>query len=218
MINTNLFLDKYKPYTTRLCFFKINFEELINSYQKRCMELAQIWEQTVKITPLCEHINFLEKIDHLNPRSVGFPNKYLLSETQSDWCLYMDNRYSGTDITSQPPFLAGQWGVQLINLYLEPDYGKDQYGSVMFHWMDGAKPVSDYEFQHRTIMVHKEGNRVDFEQSGVPFTFENTANYEKRLKKDRLTVEMVEEYCGHFGIYLFDLDFYKGRSVIFSTE
>lgn len=217
MKDKNLFLKEYKPYTTRLCFFKISFDTMLNLYQQRCMELASIWEQEVRMTKLPESSTLLQKIDYLAPRQIGMPNKYLLSETQSDWCLYLDNKQLGTDITSQPPFLAGKWGLQFIGLYLEPDYEKNEYGSVMFHWMDGSKPISDYEFEHRIVMVHKENSHVDFEQSGVPFSFEYEVNYQKNPKKYRLTVDMVEEYCQYFGINLFDLNFYQGKSVIFST-
>ena len=49
---------------------------------------------------------------------------------------------------------------------------------------------------------------------GTPLPFEQTEKYTERLKKNRLTVEMIEEYCKHLGISLFDLDFYQSKAAL----
>lgn len=53
---------------------------------------------------------------------------------------------------------------------------------------------------------------------GDPFPFEEVGQYQARRIKDRLTPEMVERYCSHFGIDLFNPDFYSGRACIFKTQ
>ena len=39
-----------------------------------------------------------------------------------------------------------------------------------------------------------------FHQSGEPFEFEQVERYSARLKRDRLTAEMLADYLGHFGL------------------
>ena len=218
MHNSKFFLTEYKPHTTRLCFFKMPFQQLISLYQKRQEELSSMWEYTFNQIPLSDDLSLQDKIAYLKPYQINSPNRYLFSETQSDWCLYMENGQSGTEVFGQADYLAKVWEAQFISMYLEPDYGKGEYGSVMFHWRNGANIISEFQTEHRTIMVYKETGRVDFEESGSPLSFEDLSNYEKRLKKDRLTIEMVEEYCKYFGLQIFDLDFYKGQSNIFNIK
>ena len=43
------------------------------------------------------------------------------------------------------------------------------------------------------MLCHKETSRVEFMEYGTPLPFERTKIY-RRLKKNRLTVEMIEEY------------------------
>ncbi|VTX86316.1 Uncharacterised protein [Neisseria subflava] len=145
-------------------------------------------------------------------------DKNLILETVSDWCVYMENGPLGTEVFNQPGYLSETWGVENISLYLSPNFKKDEFGAVMFHWQNGTHKISEYAVESRTIMVHKETSKTTFEQSGKPFEFENLASYEKRIKKERLTVDMVAEYCKHFNIDLFNLDFYKGRAALFTTH
>ena len=218
MNNPQFFLQDHKPHTTRLSFLKIPFNEMVLHFEQRLQELGLIWEWTVHHQKVSDELSLSDKIKMLEPFAQRYPNKYIILETASEWCLYMENGYRGTDVFSQPSYLSKTLGVQNISLYLSPDFKKDEFGAVMFHWRNGANKISEYAVESRTIMVHKETSKTTFEQSGKPFVFEDLASYEKRIKKERLTVDMVAEYCKHFNIDWFYLDFYKGRAALFTTH
>ena len=217
MNNPQFFLQDHKPHTTHLCFFKIPFNEMVLRLEQRLQELGLIWGWTVTHQKLSDELSLSDKIKMLEP-CVILHDKYLILETVSDWCVYMENGPLGTEVFNQPDYLSKTWAVKNISLYLSPNFKKDEFGAVMFHWQNGANKISEYEVESRTIMVHKETSKTTFEQSGKPFVFEDLASYEKRIKKERLTVDMVAEYCKHFNIDLFNLDFYKGRAALFTTH
>jgi len=54
----------------------------------------------------------------------------------------------------------------------------------------------------------------DFQSIGTVQDFEHVERYAARRIADRLTSEMLEDYCGALGIKLFDEDFYGGAGVI----
>ena len=97
---------------------------------------------------------------------------------------------------------------------MKPYFKKDEFGIVSFCLYDGSKPISRHECEARIIQLYKETSRIEFSEYGTPLPFEQTEKYNERLKKNRLTVEMVEEYCKHLGIALFDLDFYQSKAAL----
>lgn len=52
-------------------------------------------------------------------------------------------------------------------------------------------------------------NRWDFYQEGEPFPFEQTERYAERIKRKRLTTDMVLEYAREMGWDLRDPRFWK---------
>ena len=104
------------------------------------------------------------------------------------------------------------------------DIPKIKPGSTQFNYYDGTraeKVVSatgwHYKVPGRSVLAHRE-SRWEFEEWGEPFPFEELEQYQARRIKDRLTPEMVERYCSHFGIDLFNPDFYSGRACIFERQ
>lgn len=103
------------------------------------------------------------------------------------------------------------------------DIPKIKLGSTQFSYSDGSrakKIVSEtgyyYEVLGHYIAAHRE-SRWEFVEQGEPFPFEEVEQYQARRIKDRLTPEMVERYCGHLGIALFNPDFYSGRACVFES-
>ena len=70
-----------------------------------------------------------------------------------------------------------------------------------------------HDIPTRAIAAHKE-SRWEFSANGEPLPFEETEQYQAKRIKDRLTFEMVERYCRHLGIELFDPEFYAGDAYI----
>jgi hypothetical protein len=53
-----------------------------------------------------------------------------------------------------------------------------------------------------------DGGRWCFEQSGVPYPFEEQSAYSRQRKRDRFTRDMLERYLREFGINPFVDEFY----------
>ena len=213
MKNNLSFFQENHPITTKLCFFKLEFNKILAMFEKRQKDLINIWSGKYHCNLLDSNLNLKNKIELLNPLS-HLPNQYLISETQSDWCLYIENGLYGTDAFSQPSYLAEEWKVEYLALYLDDNLDKGQHGAIMFHWGDGAVKESEYQIKSRTVLLHKETEQLNFLHEGTPFPFEHLESYKKRVKRERLTIEMIGDYCNYFGIRLFDLDFYIGKSAL----
>jgi len=103
--------------------------------------------------------------------------------------------------------------------------GEGQYGGVSFE-MFAAHPIPDgsgdplvYVANTERVVsaIHDTGG-WDFHTFGTPKEFEKTETYTRRRIRDRLTAELLEEYCAALGIRLFDADFYGPHcALIYST-
>lgn len=148
--------------------------------------------------------------------------RYLLIGTNSEWTLYLDNGFTGTD-PAHPSHLrkvVGCYGVRTVATpRTKTSYMKDgpgRVGNVMFElWGPEPNPVLNYV---RTLAVHTELSRQTWEESGEPLDFEDTEQYKARLIRERFTVEMLEDYCRHLGIRLFEEDFYNPTSEAIMIE
>jgi hypothetical protein len=61
---------------------------------------------------------------------------------------------------------------------------------------------------HRSIRLEKDIGRWSFTENGTPLPFERLDRYESRYKKDRFTLEMMNEYLLELGINAFLEEFY----------
>ena len=88
--------------------------------------------------------------------------------------------------------------------------------NTLFHNITAALSIDGYHFvlsseqekdpyncmQHikngtleRVVYVMKDGNKWVFYEDGTPLWFEETNDYKKRLKKERVTKELLLKYC-----------------------
>ena len=214
-VNNDFFLARAgHPSLKPFYFIGAPFEKALDLYLKRRMDLSDFYQNLKpKLSYLDEEYTLSQKLDFLNPLEITGSSKYLLLETQSDWSLLIGNNRNGTDFSSVP-YEALLWKIRLLTMYLRPYFGKDEFGAVSFTLYEGSKQVSRHDCETRDVMLHKETSRVEFMEYGTPLPFEQTEKYTERLKKNRLTVEMIEEYCKHLGISLFDLDFYQSKAAL----
>lgn len=83
-----------------------------------------------------------------------------------------------------------------------------------------------YSYSHsrgdnqRGVLVLKEEKKWEFFQRGVPFEYEDLANYNKRKISDRLNSTIIKTYLERIGIYLDDERFWlpSAHSVLYSTD
>ena len=219
MRDPDFFLYRYAPTTNSMAFFNIPYDELVDFIVQWERERDKYREVPVQKTDIGG--TWEQRLNSLLPLN---RSKVMISETQSQWCAYVDNGMRGTDIYSDPSYLCQRLGVHEVAITMVRDIPKIKPGSTQFSYSDGSKAkkiVSEtgyyYEVPGRYIAAHRE-SRWEFVEQGEPFPFEEVEQYQARRIKDRLTPEMVERYCGHLGIDLFNPDFYSGRACIFETQ
>ncbi|QMT39624.1 hypothetical protein H3L94_07000 [Neisseria shayeganii] len=219
MRDPEFFLHRYAPTTNIMAFLEVPYDKLVDSiaqWERKRDKYREVPAQKIDIDGTWgQRLNSLLPLDR---------SKVMISETQSQWCVYVDNSRQGTDLNSDPYFLYKELGVREISVVMVRDIPKVKPGSTQFMYGDGTqatKIVSEtgwhYEAPGRYIAAHRE-NRWEFEEWGDPFPFEEVEQYQAQRIKDRLTPAMVERYCSHFGIDLFNPDFYSGRACIFKTQ
>ncbi|TCC16722.1 hypothetical protein [Kribbella sindirgiensis] len=136
-------------------------------------------------------------IERLLPFGPG-RDRELLWDCGGEWTAYFDDMPASDAVTAVSSLCmrAGFEGVVLVDGTSEWDGGRD----LQFVVHRGADTV-------RVIQSTWEGRRA-FDTYGDPLPFEETERYTRRLKRERLTSEMLERYCAHLGLYPYDPAFY----------
>ena len=97
---------------------------------------------------------------------------------------------------------------------------------MQFVYSDGTKrfwverpdnPDGGYYESPGSGVATYQDSRWEFETWGERFPFEEIERYTAKRIKDRLTPDMISRYCSHFGIDLFNPDFYTGEACILET-
>jgi hypothetical protein len=70
----------------------------------------------------------------------------------------------------------------------------------------------------RAIYAANDGGRWTFGAHGEVQPFEKPESYTARRVKDRLTPEMLEEYCAALGVRYFDPSFYLPEGVLIEVS
>jgi hypothetical protein len=154
-----------------------------------------------------------EKLDALLPLD-GM--SHLMTETRGGRIAIFSNHFKGGDGSSDANYLARHFERQRVRVVMVKDNikGAGTTGSTQFDWKDYGT-TTDHWVGHkfRGVAAHKE-SRWEWDEGGDPFPWEETETYKEKRIKDRLTPDMVERYCKHLGIDLFDPDYYSGRAII----
>ena len=221
MRDPDFFLHRYAPTTNLMAFLEVPYDKLVDGlaqWERKQDKYREVPVQKIEIGGTWE-----QRLNSLLPLTLHSP-KAMISETQSPWCVYVDNGMQRTDLNSDPRYLCKTLGIREVSVVMVKDIPNDQPGSTQFIYMDGTRAEkigtpTDYYYKipSRYVLAHRE-SRWEFEEWGEPFPFEELEQYQARRIKDRLTPEMVERYCSHFGIDLFNPDFYSGRACIFERQ
>jgi hypothetical protein len=153
------------------------------------------------------------KLDQLLPLDM---NMRLMSEISDGRIAIFANFYHGGDGSPDANYLAHNFARERTRVVMAKDESNrgGPIGSTQFDWIDyGAKTDHWVGYKYRSIAAHKE-SRWEWHEGGDAFPWEETETYKAKRIKDRLTPDMVERYCLHLGIDLFDPDYYGGRGVI----
>ena len=220
MRELNFFLKRYAPVTTHMAFAEMPAAEFAEALCVWTDEITKMWELPWQVKKQFIQGILASKLDALLPLTSVRSTKDLISATNSSWAAYIPNGFRGGDAHSAPSYLAGKLKIRTLTVILVEDVPAGQPGSVQFVLRDGRQATEKvtrhgimYECPTRSVVAHKE-SRWEFSEDGERLPFEEVDKYQAKKIKDRLTFEMVERYCGHLGIELFDPDFYAGAGYI----
>jgi hypothetical protein len=118
----------------------------------------------------------------------------------------LDNKNASDAVTAVSGLcmVAGFDGVVLVDSESQWDTGRD----IQFVVHKGASTV-------RALALVWEGRRT-FEAYGDPLPFEETDRYKHRLRRERLTPDVLQRYCAHLGLFPHDPSFYGETGYLIS--
>lgn len=214
MRDPEFFMHRYAPSTAQMAFFKLPVEEFADRLLERERWVTQNAELPWTVTR--EEVNgaLEDKLPSLLPLTSVWPTKKMVTQTNSCWTALIANQWTGGDVQSPSSYLSKAWNVEVITIILVRDVPRGQPGSMQFIWYGLSENSS--QPRYRSVAAHKE-SRWEFHEYGDRLPFEDVARYGATRIKDRLTPEMIENYCAHFGLSIFDPDFYAGKGYVINA-
>ena len=194
-------------------FIEIPFSEYCNAFAAWWKRLEIEFETFSFEADLKEALLRLEPLQ--NPQ-----NRYLITETQSNWTAIFSNSRGGSDVTSAVGHLCKVLGCRGVTIQCSPSLTRREgnrtsivsYAATSFT-LDGPDET-EWLNQIRHVSARKDGGPWKFLQRGKVQPFEQVEHYENKHIRDRFTPEMLESYCAALGIRLFDGAFYGAKSFL----
>lgn len=154
---------------------------------------------------------FPAALSRLEPLTAPEVARRLVVECGGGWTALFDNFRTGSMPASILPFVGTRLGVRCLVATSIPHFKGGPPGAVQLFVYDGSlgpilQPVRVVEVVFET--------RWDFGQLGAALPFERLDAYQLPRKRDRLTHDMLVEYCAALGTHPFDASWY-GRSWLF---
>jgi len=145
-------------------------------------------------------------LDRLLPFGPERDRELLWDCGDGQWTAYFDSLLTSDAVTAVRGLCrgAGFEGVVLTDRTSDYDGGRN----LQFVLHQGAETV-------RVVQSLWEGSRT-FETYGEPLPFEETGQYTRRLKRERLTSDMLERYCANLGLFPYDPEFYGQAGYLLS--
>lgn len=121
----------------------------------------------------------------------------LLVGTTSGWTAFFQNGISGSDPARTMRSLARAMNTRALRVrHPRPEEG----GGAILEVYAGPKRGGDDRGLRRSIRAEKLGGKWHFAESGARFRFEDPDRLAARLKKDRFTPGMLEDYVERLGV------------------
>jgi hypothetical protein len=126
------------------------------------------------------------------------PEKELFLATTFGWTAYFSNGARGSDPFLPMFQLSKALGVTALHACVTRNNA--HYPATILGVYDTPQMGGDENGYRRSIVAANDGGRWVFEQSGTPYSFEETAKYSARRKRDRFTPDMLWSYLNRLGI------------------
>jgi hypothetical protein len=204
--------DRYVPLTHQIGFLKGDFEKITKLY----LDWQKSFHEAVESKFLSASLS--EALEQLEPLTTPWEKELLIS-ADSGWVAYFNNGLRGSDPESPVGHLCTIVPCQGVVVHCVPDRSvvtaRDAlriYGAVSFTMF--VSHQTDWLNQERYVCAMNDGGRWAFFDEGRRQAFERVKRYKAHKIRDRLTPEMLEEYCIALGIRVFDESFYGGKALI----
>ncbi|GAB3938482.1 hypothetical protein GCM10029976_053030 [Kribbella albertanoniae] len=179
-------------------FFKVNVAVAAEALER--WRRSHAWFAKWPPGLVVEHLEgeLSSGVDRLLPFGPERDRELLWDCGDGQWTAYFDSMPASDAVTAVRGLCrqAGFEGVVLSDRTSDYDGGRN----LQFVLHKGKETV-------RAIESLWEGSRT-FETYGEPLSFEETDRYTLRLKRERLTSDMLERYCANLGLFPYHLSFY----------
>ena len=144
------------------------------------------------------------------------PKRELLMPVGKRWTVQVVNSTLGGDSESWVGHLSGVLGCHGV-IAMHIPRGQYEFPATMFEYLgpEGEPPLR--HIRTVTAGIFDEG-RWTFEAHGRQLEFEEPEAYERRLKRERLTREMLVRYLGALGIAVDDEAAYDSEGTLFQSR
>ena len=221
-----LLSDRLAPITSSFGFIEKESNDLVDCYQDWIMEINARLDRSKrskfsfrKVTGSLETV-----LLNLVPLSAGGSDRNLFIPTRSKWTAFYENGVRGTD-PSPISYLAERCNCRSIWIVATPFIQKNEEsrgfeGALIFELYGPENSGTMTQNIIRSIRLEKDIGKWSFSLTGAPLPFENLKKYESRYKKDKFTLDLMNEYLLELGIDAFQESFYlpTGTKAFFTKE
>lgn len=194
---------QYAPITYCWGFLEMPFDDVVAAYDE--------WNLRMARHGMSWHLFESTLADALRKLEPFLPTPILIAQTASNWTALFLGSSDGPD--GHISYLAWQHKcrgvvVDCVNDTYDQNCQCGVPGGVQFSYCEG--PATDtIEVVKRNISVTNQcESGWEWHEHGTRLSFENPDYYKARRIRDRLTDEILEEYCAALGINLFNDEFY----------
>jgi hypothetical protein len=164
---------------------------------------------------------FPDCLSRLEPLLASRRPRELLVAMKGEWTAYFDCGLHGTDAVAPVGYLAGAIGCDGLAIRSTPSTASlpgvknGRLGAVQFELFGPTR--TEFLNYVRTVSLIFD-SLWEFDVSGTPQAFEETAAYKARRVRDRFNSQMLERYCQALGVDAFDSDAYGSRAVLVTSH
>ena len=211
-----LLANRFAPLTFQWSFIEAPLERAAKDFQ-------YIQERYADVTSRLISGSLPTLLSHLEPLEVS-PSRFLLIETLSAWTAMFNNDFRGGEHATKIMLLSEKTDTRGLVIYVAPNTLTSMYKRKEERKNNGVYGAIGFELylpdsqewlrRERGVLAMNDGGRWKFEELGNPQLFEKCDQYSKTRIRDRMTADMLEEYCSALGIRLFDEEFYGPKAIV----
>ncbi len=204
--------DRLAPISSSMGFFEADCSNVAKKFIEWLEAIRKFDHYTRSIKSHTVTGSLEQTLQSLLPLKMVQSTRYLLIPTIGGWTAFFDNGYRGTDPTTIS-YLPKELHSRSVWVVAEPHTLR--YTGMTWHGRQGALILEVYGHEEREwlnlirkIRLENNAGKWQFEQSGEPFSFEETERYQAERLRDRFGFDMLKRYLKALGLTPFEEDFY----------